>query len=36
VKMRKILDLAYLTAWRFGDDAKTPVFVPNPKPEPVK
>jgi Zn-dependent M28 family amino/carboxypeptidase len=31
-KMRKILELAYLTAWRFGDDAKTPVFVPNPKP----
>jgi hypothetical protein len=32
VKMRKILQLAYLTAWRFGDDAKTPVFVANPKP----
>jgi hypothetical protein len=32
VKMRKILQLAYLTAWRFGDDAKTPLFVPNPKP----
>jgi Zn-dependent M28 family amino/carboxypeptidase len=32
VKMRKILELAYLTAWRFGNDAKTPVFVPNPKP----
>jgi hypothetical protein len=24
---------ADLTAWRFGDEAKTPVFVPNPKPE---
>jgi len=32
VKMTKILQLAYLTAWRFGDDARTPVFVPNPKP----
>jgi hypothetical protein len=26
-KMTKILQLAYLTAWRFGTDAKTPVFV---------
>ena len=33
VKMRKILQLAYLSAWRFGDDAKTPVFVANPMPE---
>jgi hypothetical protein len=32
VKMRKILQLAYLTAWRFGDDAKTPVFIANPMP----
>jgi hypothetical protein len=32
VKMRKILELAYLTAWRFGSDAQTPVFVANPKP----
>jgi Zn-dependent M28 family amino/carboxypeptidase len=31
VKMAKILRLAYLTAWRFGDDAKTPVFVTSPK-----
>jgi hypothetical protein len=31
-KMRKILELAYLTAWRFGSDAQTPVFVANPKP----
>ena len=30
-KMTKILELAYLTAWRFGSDAKTPVFVANPK-----
>jgi hypothetical protein len=32
-KMTKILQLAYLTAWRFGTDAKTPVFVANPKPQ---
>jgi Peptidase family M28/PA domain len=31
-KMRKILALAYLAAWRFADDAKTPVFVANPMP----
>ena len=30
-KMTKILELAYLTAWRFGSDARTPVFVGNPK-----
>ncbi len=30
VKMRKILELAYLSAWRFGTDAKTPGFVANP------
>ena len=29
-KMRKILELAYLAAWRFGTDAKTPGFVSNP------
>lgn len=32
-KMTKILQLAYLSAWRFSDDAQTPVFVANPKPE---
>ncbi len=31
-KMRKILQLAYLCAWRFGDDAETPAFVANPMP----
>jgi hypothetical protein len=31
-KMTKILELAYLTAWRFASDAETPVFVANPKP----
>jgi Zn-dependent M28 family amino/carboxypeptidase len=31
-KMKKILELAYLSAWRFGDDAKTPAFVANPMP----
>jgi len=31
-KMNKILKLAYLSAWRFADDAKTPVFVANPGP----
>jgi hypothetical protein len=36
VKMRKILQLAYLTAWRFGTDATTPVFVSNPMPEGVR
>jgi Peptidase family M28/PA domain len=29
-KMTKILQLAYLTAWRFGDAAAGPKFVPNP------
>jgi hypothetical protein len=29
-KMTKILKLAYLTAWRFGDAAKGPRFVANP------
>lgn len=32
VKMKKILDLAYLTGWQFADEAKTPVFVANPIP----
>jgi len=31
-KLKKILELSYLSAWRFGDDAKTPVFVANPMP----
>ena len=31
-KMRRILDLAYLTAFRFADDAQTPVFIANPHP----
>jgi len=31
-KMEKILELAYLSAWRFADDLSTPVFVPNPRP----
>jgi hypothetical protein len=30
-KMEKILKLAYLTGWRFGDEATTPRFVANPK-----
>ena len=30
VKMRKILQLAYLTAWRFGEDESVPRFVANP------
>ena len=29
-KMQKILQLAYLTAWRFGTEADTPKFVANP------
>jgi len=31
VKMAKILRLAYLTAFRLGDDKETPKFVPNPR-----
>jgi hypothetical protein len=31
VKMAKILRLAYLTAWQFGDTAQPPIFVENPK-----
>ena len=31
IKMQKILRLAYLTAWQFGDEAITPKFVENPK-----
>jgi hypothetical protein len=30
--MRRILELAYLTAFRFGDDARTPTFISNPQP----
>lgn len=29
-KMKKILDLAYLSAWRFADEASVPKFVANP------
>ncbi len=31
-KMHKILELAYLSAWRFANDAATPKFVANPSP----
>ncbi|MBW8747899.1 MAG: M20/M25/M40 family metallo-hydrolase [Acidobacteria bacterium] len=31
-KMEKILKLAYLSAWRFGNDAQTPAFIVSPKP----
>ena len=31
-KMKKILDLAYLSAWRFADDGSVPKFVANPMP----
>jgi len=31
VKMARILRLAYLTAWQFGDTAKPPKFVESPK-----
>jgi hypothetical protein len=31
-KMKKILDLAYLCAWRFANDPTVPRFVPNPMP----
>jgi len=34
-KMHRILELAYLSAWRFADDAQTPKFVANPVPEGV-
>ena len=34
-KMHRILELAYLSAWRFADDAQTPRFVANPVPEGV-
>ena len=30
-KMTKILQLSYLSAWRFGDDATPPRFVENPR-----
>jgi Peptidase family M28/PA domain len=32
VKMNKILQLAYLSAWRFADDRLTPKFISNPMP----
>ena len=32
-KMTKILQLAYLTAWRFATDPATPKFIPNPQPQ---
>jgi hypothetical protein len=31
-KMTKILQLAYLSAWRFGSDEEVPAFVANPQP----
>jgi hypothetical protein len=31
-KMKKILQLAYLSGWSFADDAKSPAFVANPMP----
>jgi Zn-dependent M28 family amino/carboxypeptidase len=31
-KMEKILKLAYLSAWRFASDVKTPEFIASPKP----
>jgi hypothetical protein len=33
-KMNKILQLAYLSAWRFGSDDQVPAFVANPQPPP--
>jgi len=33
-KMTKILQLAYLTAWRFANDDAVPKFIPNPEPPP--
>lgn len=32
-KMTKILQLAYLSGWRFANDAQTPEFVANPQPK---
>ena len=32
-KMTKILQLAYLSAWRFANDKEVPKFIPNPKPQ---
>jgi Zn-dependent M28 family amino/carboxypeptidase len=32
VKMNKILQLAYLSAWRFAEDKQTPKFISNPMP----
>ncbi len=34
-KMQKILQLAYLSAWRFAGDDGVPKFVANPEPPPV-
>ncbi len=31
-KMQKILQLAYLTAWKFATEPQTPKFIPNPTP----
>jgi len=31
-KMKKILELAYLSAWRFANDPGVPRFVANPSP----
>ncbi len=36
VKMQKILQLAYLSAWRFANEVKTPVFIANPMPAGAK
>jgi hypothetical protein len=35
-KMKKILDLAYLSGWRFANDADVPKFIANPKPASVR
>ena len=32
-KMTRILQLAYLSAWRFANDKEVPKFIPNPKPQ---
>jgi hypothetical protein len=32
-KMTKILQLAYLSAWRFANDKEVPRFIPNPQPQ---
>ncbi len=33
-KMTKILQLAYVSAWRFANDDTVPKFIPNPEPPP--